>query len=358
MLRLATFAFPVWVLAASGIALYRPAVFTWFDGGLIPLGLGLIMLGMGLTLEVENFRRVLERPAPIGLGAALQYLVMPLLGWSIAAVLDLPTEFAVGLILVSCCPGGVASNVISYLALADVPLSVSMTAVSTALSALMTPTLTLLLASSRVDVPAAGLLLSTVQVVILPIATGLLLRRYARTLTRAVLPWGPFASVVLITLIVASIIGSSRVAILESGSRLALAVFALHAAGFLFGYGLPRILRRPERTSRTISIEVGMQNSGLGVVLAGQNFTNPLVAVPSAISSLFHSLIGSLLAGLWRAKPPSSAASATRRRRAASPRPPGGGRSRPRRPPAPRSDRHPPRYHSTPGREAHPGHRG
>ena len=300
-LRIGTFAFPVWVLLASLLALWRPEIFTWFRGDLITVGLGLIMLGMGLTLEVDDFRRVLRRPAPIGLGVVLQYLVMPLMGWTVAWALDLPREFAVGLILVSCCPGGVASNVISYLALADVPLSVSMTAVSTSLSVLMTPAMTSLLASSRIDVPAAGLLLSTVQVVILPIAAGLFLRRYARGVARVLLPYGPFTSVVLITLIVASIIGSSRAIILESGDLLIVAVFALHAGGFFFGYALTRLVSRRVATARTVSIEVGMQNSGLGVVLAGQNFTSPLVAVPSAISSLFHSLIGSVLAGIWRA---------------------------------------------------------
>ena len=179
-LRIGTFAFPIWVLFASLLALWRPGIFTWFSGDLITYGLGLIMLGMGLTLEVDDFRRVLRRPAPIGLGVVLQYVVMPLMGWTVAWALDLPREFAVGLILVSCCPGGVASNVISYLALADVPLSVSMTAVSTGLSVLMTPAMTSMLASSRIDVPAAGLLLSTVQVVILPIVSGLVLRRYAQ----------------------------------------------------------------------------------------------------------------------------------------------------------------------------------
>ena len=302
LLRIGTLAFPVWVLAASLIALARPAAFTWFSGPLIPLGLGLIMLGMGLTLEVADFRRVLRRPAPIGLGVVLQFLVMPLLGWGLAAAAGLPTGFAVGLILVSCCPGGVASNVISYLSLADVPASVSMTAVSTALSVLMTPALTALLAGSWIEVPAAGLLLDTFQVVILPITVGLVLKHFFGRLTSAVLPWGPFVSVVLITLIVASIIGASREVILESGGPLLLAVGGLHAGGFALGYGLSRLLRRPEKTARTVAIEVGMQNSGLGVVLARQNFASPLVAVPSAISSLVHSLIGSLLAGLWRVR--------------------------------------------------------
>ena len=151
------------------------------------------------------------------------------------------------------------------------------------------------------DVPAAGLLLSTIQVVILPIVMGLALRRYAGRLTHAILPIAPLTSVILITLIVASIIGASREAIIESGFRLIGAVFMLHVGGFLFGYALTRLLSSDVKSSRTVSIEVGMQNSGLGVVLAGQNFANPLVAVPSAISSLFHSLIGSVLAGWWRA---------------------------------------------------------
>ena len=301
MVRVVTFAFPAWVLVASVLALYRPALFTWFSGILITIGLGAIMLSMGLTLEVDDFRRVATRPGLVGLGVALQYIVMPLLGSTLAWAAGLPTPFAVGLILVSCCPGGVASNVISYLALADVPLSVSLTAVSTLLSVLMTPTLTALYASSRVDVPAAGLILTTVQVVILPIVLGLTLRRYAKRFTETILPVAPLVSIILITLIVASIIGASRSDIIASGFQLAGAVFALHALGFGLGYLLTRKLSGNVLAARTVSVEVGMQNSGLGVVLAGQNFANPLVAVPSAISSLFHSLIGSVLAGVWRA---------------------------------------------------------
>lgn len=302
IVRLATFAFPLWALAASLVALYRPAAFTWFDGPFITIGLGAIMLSMGLTLTVEDFRRVAQRPRLVALGVALQYVVMPSLGWTFASLLHLPTPLAVGLILVSCCPGGVASNVISYIALADVPLSVSMTAVSTLLSAIMTPALTTVLASSRVEVPAGGLLINTVQVVIVPIVAGVTLRRYARRLTRAVLPVAPLLAVVLITLIVASIIGANRGDILKSGGRLTVAVFLLHSCGFLLGYALSRLLKSGVVSARTISIEVGMQNSGLGVVLANRNFPDPLTAVPSAISSLFHSLIGSLLAAVWRAR--------------------------------------------------------
>lgn len=291
--------FPLWALLASVAALIEPRVFTWFTGPLIPIGLAVIMLGMGVTLDAEDFRRVARQPRLVGLGVALQYTVMPGLGWTIAGALDLPTPFAVGLILVACCPGGTASNVISFLARADVPLSVTMTALSTLLAVVMTPALTALLAGSRIDVPAGGLLLSTLQVVILPIAGGLLLKRYLPRVAERVVPVAPLVAVIAIVLIVASIIGAGREEILRAGLRLLAAVFLLHTGGFALGYLVSRLLAA-EIPARTISIEVGMQNSGLGVVLARQNFASPLVAIPSAISSLFHSLIASLLAALWR----------------------------------------------------------
>jgi BASS family bile acid:Na+ symporter len=300
MLAFLTNAFPLWVLLASVLALWHPPLFTWFSGPLITVGLGVIMLGMGLTLGAGDARRVANRRGALTLGVVLQYSAMPALGWSIAALYDLPTPWAVGLILVSCCPGGTASNVIAFLARADVALSVAMTAVSTLLAVLMTPSLTAVLAGSRIDVPAAGLLLSTVQVVLLPLAAGGLLKRWAPRVTAILLPVAPLAAVLMISLIVGSIIGAGRSAILESGARLLLAVASLHAAGFALGYLVTRLTRAGEVTARTISIEVGMQNSGLGVVLARQNFADPMVAIPSAISSLFHSLIGSLLAAIWR----------------------------------------------------------
>ncbi len=299
-LALLTSAFPLWVLLASILALYRPELFTWFSGPLITVGLGIIMLGMGVTLRPEDFRRIPKYRRPIALGVLFQYTLMPALGWGIGHLFGLPGPLAVGLILVASCPGGTASNVITFLARADLPLSVTMTAVSTLLAALMTPALTAVLAGSRVDVPAVGLFLSTVQVVVLPIALGVSMNRFFPALTRRVLPAAPLVAVVMITLIVASIIGAGRREILEAGTRLILAVFSLHAGGSLLGYLATRATRGGELAARTIAIEVGMQNSGLGVVLARQNFADPLFAIPSAISSLFHSLIGSFLAGLWR----------------------------------------------------------
>jgi BASS family bile acid:Na+ symporter len=295
-----TNAFPLWVFLASALALWHPPLFTWFSGPLITIGLAVIMLGMGLTLGIDDARRVGEQKAALTLGVALQYGAMPLLGWTMAWLYDLPTPMAVGLILVSCCPGGTASNVICFLARADVALSVAMTAASTLLAVVMTPMLTALLAGSRIEVPAAGLLVSTIQVVILPLAIGGLMKRSLPRVTAFVLPVSPLVAVVMITLIVASIIGAGQAAILDAGPRLLLAVVSLHAGGFLAGYLISRATGSPIVTARTVSIEVGMQNSGLGVVLARQNFVDPLVAIPSAISSLCHSLIGSLLAAIWR----------------------------------------------------------
>jgi BASS family bile acid:Na+ symporter len=300
MITFLTNAFPLWVLLASLLALWRPGLFTWFSDPLITAGLAVIMLGMGLTLGLEDARRVGQRRLSVGTGVALQYTVMPLMGWLIAAAYQLPTPFAVGLILVACCPGGTASNVISFLARVDVALSVAMTAASTILAVVMTPLLTSWLAGSRVAVPTLGLLRSTVQVVVLPILAAALLKYWAPRFTQRILPAAPLAAVIMITLIVASIIGAGRDVILQAAPRLLLAVASLHAGGFLFGYILTRLTGSDVRTARTISIEVGMQNSGLGVVLARQNFPDPLVAIPSAISSLFHSLIASLLAAVWR----------------------------------------------------------
>ena len=300
LLNALTNAFPLWVLVASGLALLRPDLFTWFSGPLIPLGLGIIMLSMGMTIGFDDFRRIGQERGSVLPGVALQYTLMPALGWSLARLFDLPTPFAVGLILVSCCPGGTASNVIAFLARADVALSVTMTAVSTLLAVLMTPALTQALTGSRVDVPAGGLLLDTVQVVVLPVVAGALIKWRFPVASQRILPVAPLVAVVAITLIAASVIGSGRQQVLEAGPRLIGAVFCLHVGGFALGYLTGRLFLRRELAARTVSIEVGMQNSGLGVVLAQQNFANPLVALPCAISAVVHSLVGSAAAAIWR----------------------------------------------------------
>jgi BASS family bile acid:Na+ symporter len=295
--------FPAWVLASALTALVVPEAFQWFSGPWIVWGLAAVMLGMGLTLHVRDFRTVLSMPRAVALGFALQYTVMPLLGWSAARLLNLPGPFAVGLILVACCPGGTASNVVTYLARANVALSVVMTALSTLAAVVMTPLLTSALAGAYVAVDAGGIFLTTAQVVLIPVLLGLVLNRRAPRLTAMLLPAGPLLSVIVISLIVGSIVGQNAAAILEHGPKLLLGVAILHAGGFALGHLLPRLLGSDEITARTISIEVGMQNSGLGAVLAKTHFAaEPLTAAPAAISSVCHSLLGSLLAAVWRRK--------------------------------------------------------
>ena len=259
------------------------------------------MLGMGLTLDVADFAAVLRLPGAVALGFAAQYTIMPLLGWSVGKMLALPAPFAVGLILVACCPGGTASNVVTYLARGNVALSVLMTMCSTLAAVVMTPLLTGWLAGAYVPVDAWGIFLTTAQVVLAPVLAGLLLHHQAPRLAAFILPAGPIMSVLVISLIVGSIIGQSASAIFAHGRQLLLAVTMLHGGGFFLGYVLGRLSGFDLGVTRTLSIEVGMQNSGLGAVLAKTRFAaEPLTAVPSALSSVCHSLLGSLLAAWWR----------------------------------------------------------
>ncbi|KAF0176848.1 MAG: bile acid:Na+ symporter BASS family [Limisphaerales bacterium] len=292
--------FPLWALLGGALALVEPRWFTWFSGEFIVWGLAIIMLGMGITLSVDDFKRVFKMPKAIAAGFLAQYSLMPFLGWAIASALPLEKHMAVGLILVACCPGGTASNVVTFLAKADVPLSVLMTMCSTFAAVVMTPLLTKFLAGALVPVDAMGLFLSTVKVVLLPLVLGLALPHFTPKLVTKVLPAAPLVSVVFITLIVASVIGQNAKPIRESGGVLLLAVFLLHACGFGLGYLFAKLFGYDKIVCRTISIEVGMQNSGLGVVLARKHFPDTLAPVPCAVSSVFHSVIGSLLAAWWR----------------------------------------------------------
>lgn len=295
--------FPLWLLLAGALALVEPRTFSWFlAAGLVTPALALVMLAMGLTLRVEDFVRVARRPQPVLLALAAQYTAMPVCGWMAASALGLPEPFAAGLILVCCCPGGTASNVIAYLARADVPLSVSMTAVSTLLAPIATPALATWLIGDRVEVQSWGLVRDALAVVLVPVTLGLTVRRVSPSFAaRVEKSAAPLASL-LVVLIVAAILAVNRAALLAAGPSLALGVVSAHAGGFVLGYAIGRACLEG-RAARTMSIEVGMQNSGLGVVLARGNFTDPLVAVPSALSSVVHSLLGSALAAVWSRRP-------------------------------------------------------
>jgi len=294
-------AFPLWVAGACGLALAVPELFTWFRGPAIVAGLAVIMLGMGMTLTPADFTRVVTRPAAVITGFFAQFLIMPVTGWAVATALELPAPLAVGLILVGCCPGGTASNVVTLIARADVALSVTMTTCSTLAAVALTPLLTRFFADRFVQVDTAGLFLDTLLVVVAPVTLGLAINRLAPTSVVRVLPVTPLVSVLAIALICGSVIGQNAAAVIESGPRLLAAVVLMHAVGFGLGYGFARAFGFPATIARTISIETGMQNSGLGVMLAQRNFTSePLAAVPGAISAVTHSVVGSMLAACWR----------------------------------------------------------
>lgn len=294
-----TNAFALWLLAGVAWAWVAPAHFTWFLPH-IPAGLGLIMLGMGLTLRFEDFADALKEPGSVMIGVVAQFAIMPLLGWAVARGMGLPPPLAVGLILVASCPGGTASNVITHLAGGNVPLSVLMTTCSTLAAVGLTPLLTEWLAGAYVPVPVGAMLLDMLTVVVLPVVAGLVANRLLPGVVGRLAPAMPVMSVLFIVLIVGAVVADKKAAIAESAFSLLVAVFVLHAGGFGLGWLAARLLGRSTTAARTIAIEVGMQNSGLGAKLARTHFTDPLTAVPSAISAVFHSLIGSLLAAVWR----------------------------------------------------------
>ena len=297
-----TIAFPWIVSIFSIIGLLYPPLITWFRGDLITLGLGGIMLGMGLTLNASDFLHVLKRPKWIIIGLCLQFVLMPFLGYSIAKAFELSPLFSVGIILVSSCPGGTASNVIAYLAKAEVALSVCMTACSTFLAVIITPFLTFQLSGNYLDIPAKGLFYSTLKVILLPISLGIIFNRYFPKLVSKIIPFAPPLAVILICFIVGSIVGQGKEIIIESGFRLLIALILLHLIGFVIGFIISWLTFKNWKVAKTISIEVGMQNSGLGVVLARENFSSPLVSIPSALSSLIHSLLGSLFVSVFKNK--------------------------------------------------------
>lgn len=295
--------YALWVIGASILAFFIPDVFSWFAGAWITYALALIMLGMGLTLSVADFRKVWEMPRPVALGFILQYTVMPATAWTIATVMKLDPVFAVGLILVACCPGGTASNVVAFLARANVALSVVLTMASTLLAIVMTPLLMQWWAGHFVPVDAWGIFKTTFQVVLIPVVLGVYINTRFPKVGMAVSGVGPAVAVVAITMIAGSIVARNVEAIAGHGLQLALAGLLLHTIGFALGYGITRVFRHNQRTARTVSIEVGMQNSGLAMVLANQHFA-AATATPAVFSSVFHTLVGSLCAAYWRLYPP------------------------------------------------------
>lgn len=285
------------VLLVAVVSLCLPASFQWVDTWAINPMLGVIMFGMGLTLSPHDFRIVLSRPKDILIGCLAQFTVMPLLAWGLTWIFSLPKELALGVILVGCCPGGTASNVITYLAKGDLALSVGMTATSTLLAPVLTPLLVWLMAGTMVDVDTLGMLQSIVYVVIAPIIIGLLCQRYLPQATKSVVPYLPAFSSIVIALVVGIIVSHNADRLLVGGLIVILVVMAHNLLGLSIGFLLGRLIRLPKPKCVAVSIEVGMQNSGLASSLAVLHFAAyPLATIPGAIFSVWHNISGALAA--------------------------------------------------------------
>ena len=289
--------FALWVLLLAGLALYSPDLFTWI-GPYVSLLLGIVMFGMGMTLSVGDFKLVLKEPKGVIIGVLAQFIIMPSLAYVLAKVLQLSPEVAVGVILVGSCPGGTASNVMTFLSKGNTALSVTITSITTLLAPILTPAIIYFLASEWLNVSAGDMFLSVVKMVLIPIILGIIVKLIFKNKTKAVNGAMPIVSVVAIVAIVAAVVSGSRDKILDTGLLIFAVVILHNSLGLLLGFFVAKLLKLNYEDQKAVSIEVGMQNSGLGAALAMAHFS-PLAAVPSAIFSVWHNISGPLLASYW-----------------------------------------------------------
>lgn len=299
--RIAVTVFPLLVVAAGVAGYLAPGAFKPMAPS-VPYLLGIIMFCMGLTLTPPDFAAVAKRPWAVLLGIVAHYVIMPGAGWLIAVALNLGPELAVGLILVGCAPSGTASNVMAFLAKGDVALSVAVASVSTLIAPIVTPLLVLFLAGSYLQIDAGGMVMDILKTVLLPVIAGLLARLLLRRAVDKVLPALPWASAVVISLIVAIVLAGSADKIVAAGGVVFLAVVLHNGFGLGLGYLAGKLGRLDARARRALAFEVGMQNSGLAATLATAYFS-PLAALPSAVFSLWHNVSGAIVAA-WLARRP------------------------------------------------------
>ncbi len=293
------------VIAVAALALFAPQTCLWIKTSWINWLLGIVMFGMGLTLKMSDFKVVFSRPKDIIIGFIAQFTLMPLIAFVLTKAFQLPTEIAVGVILVGTCPGGTSSNVMTYLSKGDVPLSVGMTAVSTLFAPLMTPLLTLLYAGQRVDVNAVAMFLSIVKVVLVPIALGLVCNYFFGKLTREIVRILPLISTLAIIMIIASVVSANSARLKTVGAMVVVVVVLHNLLGYATGYGVGKLLCLDATKCRALSIEVGMQNSGLATSLAATHFAQyPLATIPGAVFSVWHNISGAVYANFLASRHP------------------------------------------------------
>ena len=300
LLKLTQFAsktFALWVLLFAFLAYQFPAVFTGLKG-YIPYLLGLVMFGMGITLTFNDFSEVAKHPKAVIVGVVGQFVIMPAIAFVLAKAFALPTDLAIGVILVGSCPGGTSSNVMTYLAKGNTALSVACTTISTLLAPLLTPVIFYVLASQWIDINATAMFISVLQMVLFPIFLGLVVRALFKKQVGEISQTMPLVSVISIVLILAAVVAISKDKITESGFLIFGVVVLHNCLGYLIGFIAARTLKLNNYDSKAIAIEVGMQNSGLGAALAAAHF-NPIAAVPSAIFSFWHNVSGPILANFF-----------------------------------------------------------
>jgi len=296
--------YPVWTIAMAVFALIRPSALNWFSGDYVIGALAFVMLNMGFTLTLADFRRLGQMPGCIAVGFTLHYTIMPLSGWAVAHWLKLDPQFAVGLILVASCPCGTASNLMTYLARGNLALSVCLTMVSTLLAFVMTPLWCQKLAGQYVPVDAWAMSMSTLKMVVAPVITGALCNWCFPRVVGAIAQYTQVLAVIAFLFVTGSIVSQNAAAVIAHAGLLAVAALVLHVMGFGLGYGMARLFRYPLDIARTLSIEVGMQNGGLAAVLARTNIPlMPMAAVPAVFSALIQTLVGSTVATWWRMHP-------------------------------------------------------
>ena len=291
------------VLLSALLALFFPDLLSGIKPTVINYLLGVVMFGMGLTLNLQDFRIVFSRPRDVVIGCLAQFTVMPLLAWLLSRAFGLDEALALGVVLVGCCPGGTASNVITYLARGDLALSVGMTGVSTLLAPLLTPLLTWALAGKSVDVDVLSMFMSILWVVIVPIVVGLTVKSLWPRLTDRITGYLPAFSSLAIAFIVAIVISANAAKLLTGGMMIIVVVMLHNVCGLSLGYLIASLLRLSGPKKRAVSIEVGMQNSGLASSLATIHFAAyPLATIPGAIFSVWHNISGAAVAYLYRRK--------------------------------------------------------
>ena len=296
----ATLFFPLGALAISVLSIFYPNILSPYKFAIVPL-LGLVMLGMGMTLRPENFLEIVKRPRLVGIGVSLQFLLMPLIAFTVSRLFDLPEALLVGMVLVGSCPGGTASNVICYLARGDVALSISLTTVSTLLAVLFTPLLTWIYVGQSVAVPIFDMMFNIFKIILLPVSAGVLANYYLGRYLHLIKHAFPYISVIAIIIIIGIIVAQNHEHIFLLGIPVIAAIVWHNALGLAGGYYLAKVMGLNERQRRTIAIEVGMQNSGLAVALA-QSYFPAIAALPGALFSIWHNITGSILASIWTRK--------------------------------------------------------